>query len=395
MKYGFLQKFDVGVFIFFILVPLLYPLLYAFIYTNEVVREVPVAVVDLSGTACSRDYLRRLDATPDVRIATHCTDMAEARRLVQAREVLGVVCVPHGFASGIARGEQVAVSAYADMSGMLYFKSILAANTNVSLAMNAEIKVQRAGGGTKEQQEVVRHPLTYDEVALFNPHAGFAVFLIPAVLVLVLQQTLVLGAGMEAGTMREENLHRRMQPVQRRRGGLWRLVAHQAGRYLLVYVPMSVYVLAIVPHLFRLPQLADPWQLGLFVFPFLLACAFFAITVSGLVRHRETGIVLVVFSSAPLLFVSGISWPGSAMPPVWEAVSYLFPSTFGIRGFVAMNNMGAPLHDVMHAWLMLWVQTVIYALCAMAVTAWSVARSRRQAIRERTEARRRRLALMQ
>lgn len=395
MKYGFLQKFDVGVFIFFILVPLLYPLLYAFIYTNEVVREVPVAVVDLSGTACSRDYLRRLDATPDVRIATHCTDMAEARRLVQAREVLGVVCVPHGFASGIARGEQVAVSAYADMSGMLYFKSILTANTNVSLAMNAEIKVQRACGGTKEQQEVVRHPLTYDEVALFNPHAGFAVFLIPAVLVLVLQQTLLLGAGMEAGTLREENLHRRMQPVRRRRGGLWRLVLHQAGRYLLVYVPMSVYVLAVVPHLFSLQQLANPWQLGLFVIPFLLACAFFAITVSGLVRHRETGIVLVVFSSVPLLFLSGISWPGSALPPVWEALSYLFPSTFGIRGFVAMNNMGAPLHDVMHSWLMLWVQTVIYALCAMAVTAWSVARSRRLAIRERTEARRRRLALMQ
>lgn len=395
MKYGFLQKFDVGVFIFFILVPLFYPLLYAFIYTNEVVREVPVAVVDLSGTARSRDYLRRLDATPDVRIATHCTDMAEARRLVQEREVLGVVCVPHDFASGIARGEQVAVSAYADMSGMLYFKSILTANTNVSLAMNAEIKVQRAGGGTKEQQEVVRHPLTYDEVALFNPHAGFAVFLIPAVLVLVLQQTLLLGAGMEAGTLREENLHRRMQPVRRRRGGLWRLVLHQAGRYLLVYVPMSVYVLAVVPHLFSLQQLANPWQLGLFVIPFLLACAFFAITVSGLVRHRETGIVLVVFSSVPLLFMSGISWPGSALPPVWEAVSYLFPSTFGIRGFVAMNNMGASLHDVTHAWLMLWVQTAVYALCAMAVTARAVTRSRRQAIRERAEARRRQLALMQ
>ena len=110
MKYGFLQKFDVGVFIFFILVPLLYPLLYAFIYTNEVVREVPVAVVDLSGTAYSRDYLRRLDATPDVRIATHCTDMAEARRLVQAREVLGVVCVPHGFASGIIERGMVKMS---------------------------------------------------------------------------------------------------------------------------------------------------------------------------------------------------------------------------------------------------------------------------------------------
>ena len=39
---------DEGVLIFFIIVPLLYPLLYAWIYNNEVVREVPIAVVDQS-----------------------------------------------------------------------------------------------------------------------------------------------------------------------------------------------------------------------------------------------------------------------------------------------------------------------------------------------------------
>ena len=38
---------DKGVIIFFFLVPLGYPLLYTFIYTNEVVREVPIAVVDI------------------------------------------------------------------------------------------------------------------------------------------------------------------------------------------------------------------------------------------------------------------------------------------------------------------------------------------------------------
>ena len=37
---------DEGVLIFFILVPLLYPLLYSWIYNNEVVRDVPVAIVD-------------------------------------------------------------------------------------------------------------------------------------------------------------------------------------------------------------------------------------------------------------------------------------------------------------------------------------------------------------
>ena len=37
---------DVGVLVFFIVVPLLYPLLYAYLYGQEVVREVPVVAVD-------------------------------------------------------------------------------------------------------------------------------------------------------------------------------------------------------------------------------------------------------------------------------------------------------------------------------------------------------------
>ena len=49
---------DQGVLIFFILVPLAYPLVYAFIYTQEVVREVPAAVVDNSRSSLSREFIR-------------------------------------------------------------------------------------------------------------------------------------------------------------------------------------------------------------------------------------------------------------------------------------------------------------------------------------------------
>ena len=45
---------DEGVLIFFILVPLLYPLLYSWIYNNEVVRDVPVVVVDDCHSPLSR-----------------------------------------------------------------------------------------------------------------------------------------------------------------------------------------------------------------------------------------------------------------------------------------------------------------------------------------------------
>ena len=61
---------DQGVLIFFVLVPLVYPLIYSFIYTNETLRDVPTAVVDNSRAASSRDYLRRVDSTPEVRIVS-------------------------------------------------------------------------------------------------------------------------------------------------------------------------------------------------------------------------------------------------------------------------------------------------------------------------------------
>lgn len=51
---------DEGVLIFFILVPLGYPLLYSWIYNNEVVRDVPVAIVDMSHSQESRKFIREV-----------------------------------------------------------------------------------------------------------------------------------------------------------------------------------------------------------------------------------------------------------------------------------------------------------------------------------------------
>lgn len=371
---------DKGVIIFFFLVPLGYPLLYTFIYTNEVVREVPIAVVDNCRSAQSREYLRHLDASPDVRIISYCANMTEAKSLIKHRDAYGAVCIPRDFSEKLNRGEQVYVSAFADMSGMLYYKSVLTANTNVSLAMNADIKVKRSGGTTAQQDLVAEHPIQYEEVSIYNPQNGFATFLIPAVLILIIQQTLLLGVGMAAGTAREHNHFRNLVPVERHHRGLLRIVLGKGMAYLLVYIPLSVYILGIIPHLFHLNQIGNPWNILLFIMPFLIASVLFSMTVSAFVRHREMCIMLIVFTSVPLLFISGLSWPGSAVPSVWKAISYVFPSSFGINGFVAINNMGADLGDVKHDWYMLWVQAAIYLITTCAVYKASIIRSRQRNI---------------
>ena len=368
---------DQGVLIFFVLVPLVYPLIYSFIYTNETIREVPTVVVDDSRSSLSREYLRKVDASPETSIVAYCADMEEAKLMLKDRKAYGIIYIPAHFSDDIVQGKQTQVSIFCDMSGLLYYKALLTANTNVSLAMNAAIKMERAGNTTARQDEITAYPIEYEDVAIFNPTNGFAAFLIPAVLILIIQQTLLLGIGLSAGTAREHNQFKDLVPINRHYNGTLRIVMGKGLSYFMVYSLVAVYILCVVPRLFSLNQIAIPGVLTLFTLPYLTACIFFAMTASIAIRNRETCMLLFVFTSVPLLFLSGISWPGSAMPSFWRYFSYLFPSTFGINGYVRINSMGATLNEVAFEYRALWMQTGIYFLTTCFVYRRQIIQSRK------------------
>lgn len=385
---------DQGVLIFFLLVPLAYPLLYAFIYTGEVVREVPAAVVDMNKSTLSREFIRKVDATPDVKIQSHCADMEEAKLLLKESKVYGVIYIPESFSSDITKGIQTQVTLYCDMSGMLYYKAILTASTEVSLKMNKAIKVKRAGNTTDRQDEISATPITYEAVNLFNPQAGYASFLLPAVLILIIQQTLLLGVGLSAGTARENNRFRDLVPLSRQYQGTLRIVLGKSSAYFIIYAIVSAYILCVVPKIFSLVQIAQAGTLAAFILPYVLSCIFFAMTCSIFIHHREACMMIYVFTSVPLLFISGVSWPGSAIPEFWRVISWMFPSTFGINGYIAINSMGATLDQVLPEFRALWIQTGVYFLTTCIVYRRQIMLSRSHAMERLKEFRRKKKNLI-
>ena len=68
--------------------------------------------------------------------------------------------------------------------------------------------------------------------------------------------------------------------------------------------------------------------------------------------------------SVPMLFLSGLSYPRASMPEFWKYVSYIFPSTFGMNGYVRITAMGASLQDIKSEFCALWMQTGIYFVMA-------------------------------
>ena len=358
---------DEGVLIFFVIVPLIYPLLYSWIYNNETVREVPVVVVDDSHSAMSRQFIRMCDASPDVQIKYYASDIDEAQMLVGRQIVKAIYRIPADFESNLMRMQQSVVSVYCDMSLMLTYKAAYQTALAVSQTMNKEIQIQLAGRYTKREEQIQAAPLQCDDVALYNPGGGYGSAILPAVLMLILQQTLVLGIGMAAGTARETNRFSDLVPIQSHYHGTFRIVLGKAMVYFMIYAVMGTWLTVVVPRIFNFPHLAQWYNLLMLMLPYTLACIFFGITVSCLVRYRENVMLLMVFVSIPLLFLSGASWPQSAIPGFWQGISWLFPSTFGVRAYVRLNSMGGSIGDVLTEYQILWLHVLIYFVIACLV----------------------------
>lgn len=373
---------DKGVLIFLILVPLAYPLLYSWIYNNEVVRDVPVAVVDMSNSQLSRQFTRMLDASPDVKVAVRAKNLAEAKEMVGRQDVYGVVYFPEDFQSRLNRMEQIHVGVYCDMSLMLAYKAIYQTCTAIQGNLNSRIQISLSGNYTDRENEISTKPLDFEEVPVFNNTAGYGNFILPGVLILIIQQTLLLGVGMAAGTAREKNNYGFLVPLTQNYRSVMRTVWGKAFCYFTIYMVISMYLLAFIPYLFNFVSLIDFASLAAFALPYVLACIFFSMTLASFVRYRENVMLLVVFSSVMLLFMSGVSWPQSNIPAFWQGVSQIFPSTFGIRGFVRLNTMGATMKDIAVEYNALWIQVLIYFTTTCFAYHYQIGKSR-QMIRQR------------
>ncbi len=203
----------------------------------------------------------------------------------------------------------------------------------------------------------------------------------PGVLVLILQQSMLLGVTMLAAGIKER---------RRRFGGIdpetvpagpMTTIWGKTLCYLTLYLPVCVYVLDVVPMLFSLPHIGDFREMFLYIFPMLVATAFLGQTISVFVTERESSMLVIVFTSVIFLFLSGLTWPRYAMNDLWTWIGNAVPATWGIEGFIRMNSNGSPLWEQSHPYTMLWILAGIYMVSAYLVARFSLP-SRRTRLRD-------------
>lgn len=358
---------DSGVRLILIIAGIGYPLLYGTVYLGENVTEIPVGVIDECGTAASRAYAQKLDATREISLVG-LVNMEEGIDLMKSRDIHAVIVIPKDFeANRYNPTRQTVVSVYVNMATMFIYKNIGLAANYVMLEETKQINQERllAGGATLQEARSGAEPIKNEMIATFNPGSGFASFFVPGVLILIIHQLLFLGIGMMAGTRRERYANGTLaKPSNINPKDVYSEVLGRGAAYYVIYSILSAYILIIVPRIFGLPHYNSPWEIYRFMVPFLFAVIFFSQTWSVFIKNRETGMVLFLFMSVILLLLSGLTWPWSNFPAFWKYCSYIFPATAGVQGFVKMNCMGADIGQVAREFFTLWTQAIFYFVTA-------------------------------
>ena len=357
---------DGGVMIIFVVAGFLYPILYNFVYKNGILEDTPIAVVDDAACSDTRRMIREMDATREIDIAYRCTDMNEAKTLLQQRKVNGIVFFPSDFGDRLAAKETATFSIYADMSSFLYYKNLLMGSEFVMLHEINSIKIERLSldGLTDQEADATVNTVRYEDINPYNRAFSYSIFLISAILMLIIQQVMFYGMGMSVGTMREENRSFASLPDTYSGRGVGRVVLGRGGVYWLLFMAIGIYVSCIVPAMFGFPQRGSFWDILLLLALFVTVCVFFSMTWTTLVTRRESAFLLFLFMSPVLVFLTGFSWPTTAFPAFWKYFSWLFPSTFGCQAFINMNTAGAPLTVVAPQLRALCIQGAAYYVLA-------------------------------
>ncbi|MGP5792205.1 ABC transporter permease [Psychrobacter celer] len=338
---------DKGIVLMLIIAPIIYGFFYPWPYSSEVVNHVPVGIVDKDNSDLSRTIVRYASASPQLD-TKRFLDEQSAKEAIWADEIAGYMVIPSGLEQNVLSGKAASVSVLGNGGYFLLNKNVqmgfLKAVSTVSAGVKIKKSVAQGAYAPTAAQNAQAVPLQI--VPLYNQTEGYGAYVVPAVSIIILQQTLLMATAMLIGTWYEQRRHQTSIS-----GWLGRITALSTLSFL---IGCFYYGWAFELH--HYPRGQNMLGSLLFLLLFCPAVATLGCLLGLWFRQRERSMQILIFSSLPMFFVSGYPWPADQLPTFLQIVRWFIPTTPAIHTSVQLNQMGASISQA---------ATGFYALAAL------------------------------
>ncbi len=337
-------------------VPIIQLLLFGFAINNDP-KGLPSALLILGQDRYTRAIVTSLELSGYYRFVKRPTTLQEAESLIASGRVSFLVTIPSDFGVRVERGDNPEILVEADASDPS--ASTGAVGVLQTLATRALLREQ---GREVIAAEQAKTALTVTIHRLYNPESISQYNIVPGLLGVILQMTMVMMTAMaltreiERGTM--ENLL--AMPANGAEIMLGKVLP-----FLVVGSVQVVVVLSTAKGLFHVPFIGNLSLLLSAILIFVLALVLLGYTISTLARTQMQAMQLTFFFFLPSLMLSGFMFPFAGMPHWAQAIGEFFPLTHFLRVIRAVMLKGATFADISFEYMMLIIFVPTYAVFAL------------------------------
>ncbi len=354
-----------------LIAPLLYAFFYGSIYSYKTEEEVPIAVVDEDRSGLSQTLIRQLDNTQMVNVAA-VTSLENAKESMYHGHIQGFLYIEKGMEKKVLGLQQANMVLAVNAARFLPSSDVMGTVTQVGLMAGAGVRLQylqKKGMNTETARQEVM-PLMPDFHPLFNTRTDYGTFLLPGLLAMILQQTLLLGL---AGGTAAERQRKTFAGWMEQAGSNLSMALYGKGMfYFILFCCYAFFFLTVNFRVLGLQLMGNPFELALVTALFLLSLIPMGIFTGLLFRSQLLCTQLMAFSTYPIFLITGYTWPIAQLPEGLKVVSSLLPITPFLALYQGIVQQGAHitdrLPDLYHLCI-LWICWTLICLLKMKHTA--------------------------
>ncbi len=337
-----------------------YSFLYPLPYAEQVPRNQKVIVVNLDNSQLSRQLERMVDATPQVELVERAHSIEEAKKIFIDQKLAGILVIPEHFYRDLMLGKRPILSYAGDASYFLVYGTVLEGLMGAGKSLSAQTKIQKlviSGQAlplARQQYSAIHMNIR----SVFNTTDGYVNYVIPAIFVLVLHHTLIMGAGILGGTQNEatnagiSGYWQTAPPLQ--------LLLVRSFLFIAIYWLLCMYYFGFSFDFYGIPIKGNLKLLNLIILPFLLASSQLGILMGLILPRRELVTIILLMTSFPLIFGAGFIWPLESIPPAIYSVIKFIPAVPAMKLFIVFNQMGGDITMLKPLVNQLWLCVILY-----------------------------------
>jgi len=275
-----------------------------------------------------------------------------------------MIFIDNNFDSNIKLYKGATLKLYLNTNRFLPSNDINIAVNEAVIDYNTGIKLKffELAGYSPEQAKELTEPLRYEVRSLFNFTESYGDFLVPGILILVIQQTLIIGLAESMAKEREENTLGGLNEMSR--GNIFSMIQGKGALYLILYSAYSFFFFTFHYWLFNIKLEKSIFALSVFTLLLIIAAIYFTIFIASFFKRKIIALQFLTLTTYPIFLISGYSWPAFCMPQWVKYAAGCLPSTPYLAAFTRITKMGANIQQTMPELYHLLGLTIVLYLAA-------------------------------